>query len=171
MNVPRVCTILLLAGSMAFAGSNTAVDSANAKSLSPVGKPAPGFSLPDLDQKAFNLADRRGKVVVLVFWATWCSPCVSELPAVGKLQKELAPEGVDVAAVAFDDPVKARNSLAKKKIDVWSLVDATGNVASLYVARALPKTFLINRGGTVVSVLIGKLSESGLRDGIQAARR
>jgi peroxiredoxin len=170
MMVLQLCAILLL-GSFAFAEKKSAVEMANAKSLSLVGKPAPGFSLPDLNQQTFNLADRRGQVVLLAFWATWCPPCRSEMPTLAKLQRELAPEGVAVIPVAFDELTKARGFLANKNVDLWFLMDEGGSVAALYGARALPKTFLINGNGLVVGALIGKPSEAELRNAVQAARR
>jgi len=129
------------------------------------------FSLPDLNQKTFNLVDRRGQVVVLAFWATWCAPCRSEMPTLAKLQTKLAPEGVVIIPVAFDNPTKARGFLAKKNLDVWSLMDEGGSVAALYGAPALPKTFLIDGDGLVVRALMGKPSEAELRNAVQVARR
>ena len=171
MAVLRLCAILLLAGPLVFAEKKSAVEMANAKSLSLVGKPAPGFSLPDVNNQTFNLADRRGQVIVLAFWATWCPPCRSEMPTLTKLQRELTPEGVAVIPVAFDNPTKARGFLANKNLDIWSLMDEGGSVAALYGAHVLPKTFLIDGDGLVVRALIGKPSEAELRNAVRAARR
>jgi len=171
MKVLLFCTILLLTGLLASAAKNSAVEKAKAKSLSLVGQPAPIFTLPDLDNRTFGLVDRRGQVIVLAFWATWCPPCRSEMPLLAKLQKELAPQRIAVIPVAFDDPTKARDFLLKKKLDVWSLMDAGGSVAALYGAHALPKTFLINGDGVVVKALLGKLSEAELRNAVQSMGR
>jgi len=171
MKVLLSCIFLLLAAPPAFTDKKGAVDAANAKSLSLVGKVAPAFSLPDFKQKTFNLTDQRGKVVVLAFWGTWCPPCRSEMPVLAKLQKETASEGVVIIPVAFDDPAKALDFLTKKKIDIWSLIDEGGAVASLYGARALPKTFIIDSDGVLVKAVIGKVSEAELRSVIQVARR
>jgi peroxiredoxin len=91
------------------------------------------------------------------------------MPTVAKLQKDLAAQDVLIVPVAFDAATKARDFLTKKSIDVWSLVDEDGKVAALYGARALPKTFAINREGFVVRVLVGKLSESELRKAVHDA--
>ena len=171
MHLRHTCTLLLLAGSLVTVRSQTPVDLANARSLALVGKSSPAFTLPDFGQKTFALADRRGQIVVLAFWATWCPPCRSEMPTLAKLQRELAPQGVSLVPVAFDNPAKALDFLAKKKIDVWSLIDEDGKVASLYGARALPRTFLIDRNGVVVRTWIVKVSESELRSAIAAAQR
>jgi peroxiredoxin len=155
----------------AFAGNKKALETANARAENLTGKPAPEFSLQDLDQKPFHLADRRGQVVVLAFWATWCPPCRSEMPTFAKLQKEMASQGVAVTPLAFDDPVKAREFLSKKHLDVWSLVDEGGSVARSYGASFLPRTFVINREGIVVKAFINKVSEAELRSAIRAAQR
>ena len=146
------------------------VMAANAKAMALVGKPAPGFSLADGNGQTFNLADDRGKVVVLAFWATWCPPCRAEMPTFAKLQKEMASQGVAVVAIANDDPVKAREFLAGKKLDVWSLTDEGRRVSTLYGANALPKTFVVDRNGVVVKALLGKASEAVLRAAIKAAQ-
>ena len=143
---------------------------ANAKAMALVGKPAPEFSVADGNGQSFNLADDRGKVVVLAFWATWCPPCRAEMPTFAKLQKEMASQGVAVVAIANDDPAKALEFLAGKKLDVWSLTDEGRRVSTLYGANALPKTFVVDRNGIVVKAILGKVSEAELRAVIKAAQ-
>ena len=163
--------VLFLAGTLSVAQSAQGVETANAKSLGLVGKPAPEFHLQDIHHGNFDLTEARGKVVVLAFWATWCPPCRTEMSGLAKLQRELAPHGVEVIPVAFDNPGKAQDFLTKKSIDLWSLTDEDGQVASLYGAHALPKTFVLGRDGTVVKVLIGKVSEEELRQVVDVVRR
>jgi peroxiredoxin len=92
------------------------------------------------------------------------------MPMLAKLQKEM-PSDVAIVPIAFDNSDKAKDYLQKKSIDVWSLLDEGGTVASLYGAHALPKTILIDRDGIVVRVFLGKLSETELRAAIQAAMK
>src|ERR1700745_3620640 len=66
-----------------------------------VGNPAPDFTVQDADRKVV-LRDLRGKIVVLNFWATWCPPCVEEMPSLVKLQQQLKDKGVEVLAVSID---------------------------------------------------------------------
>jgi peroxiredoxin len=148
-----------------------AVHTANAKALALVGKPAPEFSLPDRNRQTFNLADDRGKVVVLAFWATWCPPCLAELPTFAKLQKEMASQGVAIVPIANDDPSKAEDLLTKKKLDISSLTDIDRRVSTLYGANALPKTIVLGRDGFVVNAILGKASEADVRAAIRAAQR
>jgi len=147
------------------------IPTANAKALALVGKSAPEFTLPERDERTFNLADDRGKVVVLVFWATWCPPCRAEMPTFAKLQKEMASQGVAIVPIANDDPSKAEEFLTKKKLDVWSLTDVDRRVSTLYGANALPKTFVLDRNGIVLNAILGKASEADLRTAIGAAQK
>jgi peroxiredoxin len=146
------------------------IPAAKAKALALVGKPAPEFTLPERNYQTFNLTDDRGKVVVLVFWATWCPPCRAEMPTFAKLQKEMASQGVAIVPIANDDPSKAEEFLTKKKLDVWSLTDVDRRVSTLYGANALPKTFVLDRNGIVVKAILGKASEADLRAAIRAAQ-
>jgi len=68
-----------------------------------VGMLAPEFTLPDLEGKLHGLADFRGRVVVLNFWATWCPPCIDEMPSLQRLHQALADRGVAVVAVSVDE--------------------------------------------------------------------
>jgi len=147
------------------------IAAANAKALALVGKSAPEFTLSERDERAFSLADDRGKVVVLAFWATWCPPCRAEMPTFTKLQKEMASQGVAIVPIANDDPSKAEEFLTKKKLDVWSLTDVDRRVSTLYGANALPKTFVLDRNGIVLNAILGKASEAELRTAIGAAQR
>ena len=162
------CVLLLAAVSPAFPKDRKAIEASRSKATSLVGNPAPDFTLPDLEQQIFHLADRRGKVIVLAFWATWCPPCRAEMPTFTNLQKELSPKDVMVIPVAVDEPAKASSFLKKKNLEVWSLVDRSHKVTLSYGASVIPKTFLIDRDGKVAKVFIGKCSEAELRNAIQA---
>ena len=67
-----------------------------------VGKPAPDFSLSDLDDKPYRLSEFRGKVVFLNFWATWCKPCREEMPSMEILNKNFEKDGLVILAVSID---------------------------------------------------------------------
>jgi peroxiredoxin len=171
MKVILSCILLFAAVLAAFPNDKKAIEASNSKATSLVGNPAPEFTLPDLKQQIFHLADRHGQVIVLAFWATWCPPCRAEMPTFTNLQKELSAEGVMVIPVAVDEPAKASSFLKKKNLEVWSLVDRSHKVALSYGASAIPKTFLIGRDGKVAKVFIGKCSEEELRNAIQAVQQ
>ena len=171
---PRVWFAVFLLAALPAVGQTTGqkketIQAAKGKALGLVGKAAPDFTLGD-----FHLADKRGQVVVLAFWATWCPPCKAEMPGLSKLQKELAP-GVAVIPVAFDHESVARDFLAKQHLDVFSLFDdqgeTQGKVAGLYGAHAIPKTFVIDKDGIVAKAFTSKKSEADLRKAVQAAVR
>jgi thiol-disulfide isomerase/thioredoxin len=155
------------------------VAAANAKALALVGKPAPEFTLPGPNGQSFDLAGDRGKVVVLAFWATWCPPCLAELPTFAKLQKEMAAQesrssllpAVVIVPIANDDPSKAEDLLTKRKLGLWSLTDVDRRVSTLYGANALPKTIVLDPNGIVVKAILGKASEADLRTAIRAAQK
>lgn len=86
-----------------------------------------------------------------------------------KLQTEMASQGVSVVLIANDDPAKASAYLTRSKLDLWSLTDGDRAVSTLYGANALPKTFVLDRNGTVAKVILGKASEHELRTTIAAA--
>ncbi len=166
-----LCIALLLTYPSATARKKPTKEELTAKSRALVGQPAPDFILSDLAQQTFHLADHRGGVVLLAFWATWCPPCRSEMPMLARLQGQLASVGADIIPIAFDDPVKARAFLESHKLEIRSLVDQAGKVADLYGAHALPKAFVINRQGIVTKFLFKKQTETELRYGIEEALR
>ena len=78
------------------------------------GAAAPDFSLPGLDGKMITLADYKGKVVFLNIWATWCPPCVQEMPSMEKLYQELNGEGFEILAVSIDASGQLKDVVIRK---------------------------------------------------------
>ena len=119
------------------------------------GKPAPDFEAATLDGKPFRLSALRGKVVLLDFWATWCAPCVAELPNVKKAHDTFAKQGLVVVGVSFDQSAsKARDYVADKQLawpQVWAEKADKGPIAELYGVSAIPAVFLIGPDGVVAA--------------------
>lgn len=120
--------------------------------------PAPSASFRTLDGDAAVLADFRGKVLLVNFWATWCAPCVKEMPALERLHRELAGEGLAVLAVSQDrdgaaavTPFLARIALQ----DLPVYLDPKGVLGREFALKGLPTTFVIDREGRVVAGLVG----------------
>jgi cytochrome c biogenesis protein CcmG, thiol:disulfide interchange protein DsbE len=125
------------------------------------GKTAPDFSF-TLNGKPATLADLRGKVVVLNFWASWCPPCVEETPSLNALQQQLAPLGGMVLAVSVDE----QDSEYRKFIDEYHVIfptyrDPAQKIASVYRTGGYPETYIINRQGRIERKIIGPQDWTG----------
>ncbi len=123
-----------------------------------VGKPAPDFNLELLGSggKTFHLAEQKGKVVILDFWATWCGPCLQTMPLVEKVAHEFEAEGVQLIAVNLEEPAKQITStLERHKLQVTVAMDIDGVAATKYQATAIPQTVIIDREGKVARLFVG----------------
>src|SRR5271155_5102695 len=98
-----------------------------------------------------ELTHLRGKVVVLEFWATWCVPCIGEIPAINALVKSLDPARVQFLSITDEDPVEVQAFLKKHPISGWIGIDSTGGVFDRYGVAARPATIVIDPQGRIVS--------------------
>jgi len=121
-------------------------------------RPAPGFRLPTPGGGTLALADLAGRVVVLNFWATWCRPCVQELPALQALGARHGAEGLAVVAVNVDrdDPEAVAAFGRRLGLDLPLPLDPKGAVRGAYRVRALPTTYLIGRDGRLAGFAMGE---------------
>lgn len=132
---------------------------------------APDFTLTALDGEPFTLSDHRGEVVVLNFWATWCMPCIAEMPELDALQRELGDEGVQVVGVSQDTggADEIRPFAAELGVSYPLLPDPAFVVASRYGGiAALPTTIFVARDGTIAREEVGALSGEELREMVGA---
>jgi cytochrome c biogenesis protein CcmG/thiol:disulfide interchange protein DsbE len=125
-----------------------------------IGKPAPDFTVRDADRRV-DIRDFRGKIVLLNFWATWCAPCVEEMPSLVQLQQRMKDKGVTVVAVSVDQDSDAyQNFLKDHKIDVITVRDPDQKANNLYGTFKFPETYIIDRNGIVQRKFIGAVDWS-----------
>lgn len=126
-----------------------------------IARVAPGtvaapFELKSLDGTPVQLAQLKGKVVVVNFWATWCGPCKEEMPAFERLRQQLDPARFALVTITTDlqrDGIK--HFLANLNVQLPVLFDEDQDVSRAYLVRALPTTVLIDRQGTLVGRAVG----------------
>ncbi len=120
------------------------------------GDTAPNFSIATDAGRTVTRSDFGGKLLVLNFWATWCPPCIEEIPSLDQFQKQLADKGVVVLGVSVDQSQSAyRNFLAKTKIAFQTARDPESKISTEYGTFKYPETYIINRDGRVVEKIIG----------------
>ena len=122
------------------------------------GGPTPALELSDLGGARHRLADYRGKVVLVNFWATWCTPCREEMPSIEQLKKALAGRPFAVLAVNVDEPdSRVRNFLSQLPLDFTVLMDPGKQATAAWKVRILPASFLVARDGRVRYTVTGEL--------------
>ena len=120
------------------------------------GDRAPEFRLKTLEGGTVSLADLRGKVVMVHFWATWCPPCVEEIPTLDRLYRSLAGKDFLMLAVSEDESGEAVVSfIQQNKLNLPILMDTGSDVARLYGTYKLPETYIVDRQGVVRYKAIG----------------
>jgi len=133
-----------------------------AKSLGPLqeNSPAPTITVNSLAGKPLNLADLKGKVVVLNFWATWCPPCREEIPSMMKLNSAMAGKPFQMVAVSIDEGGQpAIESFFKTSgFSLPAYTDPDNRAAKAYGITGVPETFVIDKNGILLKRVIGPMA-------------
>jgi peroxiredoxin len=116
---------------------------------------AKDFSLQDSD-RTVALNQFRGQVVILNFWASWCEPCVEELPSLMNLQQRTRGSGVVVLGISIDvDEVAYHRFLSQKQVNFLTVRDPDQRIAAMYGTSGWPETYIIDRQGVMRRKFIG----------------
>jgi len=131
-------------------------------------RPAPDFSLPQLNGQDLRLSSYRGKIVLLDFWATWCDPCREETPGLVELQQKYGDQGLQIIGVSMDDtPEPVHLFYAQFHVN-YPVVMGNAKTGELYGGvLGLPIAFLIGRDGLIYSKKIGATDMAVLDQDIQ----
>ena len=133
------------------------------------GKPAPAFTLVNLEGKKVSLADYKGRPVIVNFWATWCAPCKLEMPWFQEFRTKYSGQGFEILGIAEDEAPKDEIEKTAKKINVsYPILLTDGKVAPAYGGvDQLPMSFYIDRKGVVVTETVGLASKDEVEANIK----
>jgi thiol-disulfide isomerase/thioredoxin len=115
---------------------------------------APDFSYTTIDGTSSQLSAHRGSVVLMNLWASWCGPCIAEMPDIDQLRQQ-NPELVVLAINVSEDPADARDYIQETGYDFTWILDEKGEIGSLYPTDGIPYTIIIDKAGTISSIYLG----------------
>jgi thiol-disulfide isomerase/thioredoxin len=111
---------------------------------------APAVALKTIDGRSVKLADEKGRIVIIDFWASWCAPCKATFPALNALAEDLRPQGVDVLAISEDEKRQELDLfLAEFHPTIAVLLDGNGRAAGSFGVTAIPSMYVIDRDGMI----------------------
>jgi peroxiredoxin len=121
------------------------------------GQPAPAWKLKDLAGQEVSSDQFKGKVVVVDFWATWCGPCVEEIPGYVAMQKKYGPQGLVIVGVSLDrkGPAHVKKFAAEHAMNYTIVMGEDGITEAFGGFNAIPTTFLIGRDGRILNQKTG----------------
>lgn len=158
----RAWLLLVLVAILAIAWGCSTSPNENIKTAPKQGAYAPEFSLINTAGEEISLNSQLGKVVLINFWATWCPPCLQEMPGI-QSRYEMHKENLSVLAVNNGDPEHLVADFRDQTgLTFEPLLDTRGNVAQLYQVNAFPTSMFVDEHGIIQIVHIGLMTESQL---------
>ena len=130
-----------------------------------VSAPAPDFTAKTSQGPTLRLREQQGQVVLVNFWASWCGPCLQEMPHLNRLYERYAPAGFVLVGINIDDdPKVGLEAAARFKIKFPIVLDTDKKVSSLYNMGGMPATIIIDKTGRVRFIHIGYKASSGVEE-------
>jgi len=128
----------------------------------------PDFNLPDVQGNQHNISEWHGKILIINFWATWCSPCRKEIPEFMALQEQYAAYGLQFIGIAIDDQEPVEEYLATTKINYPILIGGVTGIALAHqlgnVVDAVPFTLIVNQQGQIIHRQPGEFSRKKIME-------
>ena len=121
------------------------------------GGKTPALKLPDLDGREHTLAEFKGKVVVVNFWATWCEPCRAEMPSMQKLADKFGPDKLVVLGINYQEgEPRIRRFLVQNPVQFTILMDREGTTTKNWITRVFPTSLIVGPDGRVRHMVVGE---------------
>jgi peroxiredoxin len=150
--LPVLVVVLILAY-----GALTRMSDEKAGNLPQVGQPLADFALTDLQGNTVQLSALRGNVVFINVWATWCQPCIDEMPTIERLYNQLHARGLEVVTISLD-PLGAQviePFMRRYRLTFPVLLDVKSQMERLYGTTGVPESFIVDKQGRLVEKVVG----------------
>jgi len=150
-------TLLLLGCSQSDEAKENGEDGKPRVARATIGYPAPDFTLLDVDGKSVSLSENRGRVLMVNFWATWCTPCRVEMPSMESLYRQFNRKEFEIWSVSsdFEGARVVKPFMKSYNLTFPALIDENFEVNNLYQVRSLPTTYIIDQEGVITHRYFG----------------
>ena len=157
-----VLSLMIIGYQQLFAGKNDRTKEEKIKAILEDVNLAPDFSLSSINDSTYTLSELKGKVVILNFWATWCGPCIMEIPDFNELYKKHSRDDLEILSISISDTKKALNNFVKvRPIHYPVLFGSQKNIDKILMeyggVYAVPTSILIGKKGNVLKTYPGAL--------------